>query len=80
MADSLEVLTDRIRDNDLPTAVRALETPRLGFVFTGQGAQWSAMGRELMAYPIFNESINQASEYFKSLGSDWDLLGVYYVV
>jgi acyl transferase domain-containing protein len=80
VADSLEVLAGRIHDNDLPTAVRALEAPRLGFVFTGQGAQWSAMGKELMAYPIFNESISQASEYFKSLGSDWDLLGVYYVV
>jgi acyl transferase domain-containing protein len=80
VADSLEALTGRLGDNDLPTAVRAIEAPRLGFVFTGQGAQWSAMGRELIAYPIFYESISQASEYFKSLGSDWDLLGVYCVV
>jgi len=76
VADSLDDLTNRLRENDLPTAVRALEAPRLGFVFTGQGAQWSAMGRELMAYPIFKESIGQASDYFKSLGSDWDLLGM----
>ena len=28
---------------------RASESPRIGMVFTGQGAQWYAMGRELLS-------------------------------
>ncbi|CAG8889072.1 unnamed protein product [Penicillium nalgiovense] len=36
----------------------AVRKPRLGFVFTGQGAQWAGMGKELLqAYPIFKMSI-----------------------
>nr|ALQ32778.1 putative polyketide synthase [Fusarium babinda] len=46
--------------------------PRLGFVFTGQGAQWHAMGRELIvAYPIFRESILDGELILKDLGCPW---------
>ncbi|KAH6649254.1 hypothetical protein F5144DRAFT_552475 [Chaetomium tenue] len=35
--------------------------PRVAFVYTGQGAQWFAMGRELMkTHPVFMDSINRA--------------------
>ncbi|KAJ5152586.1 uncharacterized protein N7482_009064 [Penicillium canariense] len=44
--------------NDIQkTFTAAPETPRLGFVFTGQGAQWPAMGAELFEYRIFRTSI-----------------------
>ena len=33
------------------------ETPHLGFVFTGQGAQWHAMGAQLFEYHIFRSAI-----------------------
>ena len=49
--------------------------PRLGFIFTGQGAQWYGMGRELMAYPIFASSVREADAFIRSLGSDWSALG-----
>lgn len=46
--------------------------PTLGFVFTGQGAQWPAMGVELMNIPIFKASINAADAYLRSeLGCEW---------
>lgn len=45
--------------------------PRLGFVFTGQGAQWFGMGRELMVYPTFAESVRRADKYLKSIGCPW---------
>lgn len=51
------------------------EPPRLGFVFSGQGAQWFAMGRELMGYSSFGEELAQAGEYLKSLGCYWSVIG-----
>ncbi|OBT54633.1 Type I Iterative Polyketide synthase (PKS) [Pseudogymnoascus sp. 24MN13] len=48
--------------------------PRLGFVFTGQGAQWFAMGRELFdAYPVFKGCLLEAEGYLKALGATWSL-------
>lgn len=55
---------------------RSQELVRLGFVFTGQGSQWYAMGRELLeAYPIFKKSIDKATDILKRYGSSWALLG-----
>ncbi|GFF90952.1 lovastatin nonaketide synthase [Aspergillus udagawae] len=54
---------------------RASESPRIGMIFTGQGAQWYAMGRELLAlYPVFRRSIEEAERYLNALGADWSLL------
>ena len=55
---------------------RTQEKPRVGFVFTGQGAQWWAMGRELIeAYPIFKATIAAAENHLKDLGCTWSVLG-----
>jgi acyl transferase domain-containing protein/2-polyprenyl-3-methyl-5-hydroxy-6-metoxy-1,4-benzoquinol methylase len=35
------------------------EKIQLDFIFTGQGAQWPKMGKELMAFSIFRDSIRQ---------------------
>lgn len=49
--------------------------PRLGFIFTGQGAQWYAMGRELIgAYPVFKASIVEAESHLKDFGCTWSLM------
>ncbi|KAF7156259.1 hypothetical protein CNMCM5623_009652 [Aspergillus felis] len=54
---------------------RASESPRIGMIFTGQGAQWYAMGRELLtSYPVFRQSIEEAEAYLHDLGADWSLL------
>lgn len=50
-------------------------TPTLVMIFCGQGAQWHAMGRELMDYEPFSNSLVGASKYLsKIVGSDFDLL------
>lgn len=57
-----------------PTKTAAADRlPRLAFVFTGQGAQWAGMGRELMGIPAFAESIDKSEAYLKALGADWSL-------
>lgn len=49
--------------------------PRIGMVFTGQGAQWHAMGRELISsYPKFRMSLEEADQYLSQLGADWSLM------
>jgi acyl transferase domain-containing protein/NADPH:quinone reductase-like Zn-dependent oxidoreductase/NAD(P)-dependent dehydrogenase (short-subunit alcohol dehydrogenase family)/ubiquinone/menaquinone biosynthesis C-methylase UbiE len=48
--------------------------PRIGMVFTGQGAQWHAMGRELMdAFPIFRSTLLAAERLLRDLGASWSL-------
>lgn len=50
--------------------------PKVGFCFTGQGAQWFAMGRELMRmYPVFMSSITMSTRILKDLGAEWDIYG-----
>ena len=52
----------------------SLAKPRLAFVFTGQGAQWYGMGRELITTcPLFRDSIRRASSTLLELGCPWDL-------
>ncbi|KAI0186908.1 hypothetical protein F4808DRAFT_469206 [Astrocystis sublimbata] len=42
---------------------KASQSPRVGFIFTGQGAQWPRMGAELMPYRVFCDSIEAADRY-----------------
>ena len=60
--------------NASPNGLRSNQTPRIGFVFTGQGAQWYGMGRELLEYPIFRQSICDADTFLRDLGCSWSLL------
>ncbi|SPO04420.1 related to lovastatin nonaketide synthase [Cephalotrichum gorgonifer] len=49
--------------------------PPVVFVFNGQGAQWFAMGRELLQIEgPFRASIHKSDEVLKSLGLAWSLL------
>ena len=48
---------------------------RMTFIFTGQGAQWYAMGRELIrTCPKFRESLLKSDTILQGLGADWDLV------
>ncbi|CAG8125616.1 unnamed protein product [Penicillium salamii] len=53
----------------------AVRKPRLGFVFTGQGAQWAGMGRELIpAYPVFKDSILRIDGALKEVGCGFGVM------
>ena len=55
---------------------RATKPPKLGFVFTGQGANWHAMGRELLhSFPLFFSTIMLADRHLTRLGAPWSLVG-----
>ncbi|KAH8703346.1 iterative type I polyketide synthase [Talaromyces proteolyticus] len=73
LASSKEELKDNLFKEKYSKPVRARNAPMVGFVFTGQGAQHWKMGRELFVYPVFGASVEMASEYMKSLGSEWTL-------
>ncbi|KAL8795885.1 MAG: hypothetical protein Q9195_001765 [Heterodermia aff. obscurata] len=54
---------------------RASRAPNIGFVFTGQGANWQGMGRELFeTYPVFTSTIIAADKYLTELGASWSLI------
>ena len=74
VADSWGELVKKLPDG-VSKPLRSRNTPLVAFAFTGQGAQHFAMGRELLVYPIFRKSLEDATEYMKSLGSPWSLLG-----
>lgn len=50
---------------------------QIGFVFTGQGAQWHAMGRELYGqhgYAVYTSALDRADRYLRRLGAHWSLV------
>jgi acyl transferase domain-containing protein len=66
----------------IPAITKALERTfekpgskqNLTFAFTGQGAQWYAMGRELLhSRSAFSVSIEKSEKLLKELGACWDL-------
>ena len=60
----------------LPKARRALRNNNIALVFTGQGAQWPAMARELLLNPVFNDSIRRGQRCLDSLGCKWNIVDI----
>jgi acyl transferase domain-containing protein/NADPH:quinone reductase-like Zn-dependent oxidoreductase/SAM-dependent methyltransferase len=74
IANSLQDISDKLTKDDSLTVIRAGNKPRIGYVFTGQGAQWYNMGKELLQFPVYRQSMEEASEYMRSIGAEWLVL------
>ncbi|KAA8905059.1 fatty acid synthase S-acetyltransferase [Sphaerosporella brunnea] len=73
LATSLSELVENLKTG-LTKAVRSSNGLKLGFVFTGQGAQWCRMGQELNAFGVFRNSLLDSDAYLKSLNCSWSLI------
>lgn len=77
-ATTVKELAWNLSECSFAKPARTVTAPEICFVFTGQGAQYQAMGRALLTYPVFHESMEEASDYIRRLGSPWSLLGNYH--
>lgn len=81
-AELLEALNSAIETSKKggETGVRAqssLESPAILGVFTGQGAQWAAMGRSMVKHSdVYRTSIEQCEDALRDIpnGPEWSLL------
>ncbi|KAK2025345.1 ketoacyl-synt-domain-containing protein [Colletotrichum zoysiae] len=70
VAPSLASLAASLEETSTP-AVRASRHDNVIFIFTGQGAQWPGMGRELLRHHVFSEAIARSQAIISDLGADW---------
>lgn len=70
-SNSAELVTSL---NQKPRITKSTTNFRSIFLFTGQGAQWATMGRELtLLHPVFRSSMQKSDKILRELGSGWSL-------
>ncbi|KAL7922833.1 putative polyketide synthase [Trichoderma austrokoningii] len=74
-ASSCSELANALNSVSAAPGVIASKEPKVAFVYTGQGAQWAEMGKELMeSHPIFARAIETCSDYLQTIGAEFSLL------
>ena len=79
LAEKLEARTEMLKKTSRIAAIPNHLPPRILGVFTGQGAQWATMGRELYdASPVFRKSMDRLQRSLDTLPHgerpDWTLI------
>lgn len=74
-ASSCSELANALNSISATPQVVVSREPKVAFVYTGQGAQWAGMGKELMeSHSIFAKSIETCSNYLQTIGAEFSLL------
>ncbi|KAF8462360.1 hypothetical protein BDZ91DRAFT_662290 [Kalaharituber pfeilii] len=64
-------LQEQLEEEEITLGRKPSTGSRLGFIFTGQGAQWARMGVELLTdYPSFLQTIRYLDDVLSSLADD----------
>ena len=75
-ADSLASLRDQLLSmlsNPDLQAEKKQDNPAVGYIFTGQGAQYFQMATRLRRYAVFRQAIRDAEATLRRLGAPWSL-------
>jgi len=72
ISSSILDLGTQLKD-PIPKFRRTAKENNIFFIFTGQGAQWPTMGRDLVHYEAFNKSLQTSQSELDSLGCSWSL-------
>ena len=67
-----DYLTARPGEGASRDASSSTSSKRIGFVFTGQGAQWARMGIEMLDRPVFGASVAKSAQFLRDMGCTWD--------
>ncbi|OQD90731.1 hypothetical protein PENANT_c001G07681 [Penicillium antarcticum] len=74
VASTIEDLATALAQNI--KARSTVRKPKVGFVFTGQGAHWAGMGKELLqAYPVFRNSVLGIDTWLEVIGAPFLVKG-----
>jgi hypothetical protein len=76
--DGLSENQNGTADLDPAKPMRSSPDATLAFVFTGQGAQYTDMGWDLVKYPVFADTLRQIDSIYQSLGCAWSIFGMIY--
>ncbi|KAL8753206.1 MAG: hypothetical protein Q9184_005490 [Pyrenodesmia sp. 2 TL-2023] len=74
VASTLVELSAQLSKGLSKTKRSSRQDNNLVFVFTGQGAQWPAMGQQLLSNAVFYKSMRTSQNYLQELGCKWDAL------
>jgi acyl transferase domain-containing protein/NADPH:quinone reductase-like Zn-dependent oxidoreductase/NAD(P)-dependent dehydrogenase (short-subunit alcohol dehydrogenase family) len=73
VADSAQNLLLQLGEG-LPKRRRTAKANNTLFIFSGQGAQWATMGKELMKYRVYRKSLERSQDALTKLGCSWSII------